>query len=305
MSMQTDYLIEQFTPADRAVDRKPSSDFPDRCYIKIRDLHVARESYQRPIIDTHAKTIMKRFNWRDFLDVVVNVRENGDFFVIDGQHRVEAARRLFGDEIAVPCRIYYGLTLDEEAELYLAINHYSRKASSGDTFNARLIIGEKTASEFMSVATRHHYPVIANAPVRGMPAGTLVASACEYVIRAYSIDTLNELVVVLTAAWGRDWHCYHPLVRGLARLISHYHEHPQYSRDRLIAVLSTASEDEVLKRGKIESGRIESTHAAGVAWYVHNLYNNRLHEANRIPRYVQGVNSRTGANTVQRSQYDS
>lgn len=53
--------------------------------------------------------------------VTVNLRD-GHYFIIDGQHRVEALKvHGYGDQ-QIPCRIYRGLSEEEEAEKFLKLN---------------------------------------------------------------------------------------------------------------------------------------------------------------------------------------
>lgn len=52
---------------------------------------------------------------------VVNER-GGKFFVIDGNHRANAAREVYGEDHQIQCWTYVGLTEEEEAEKFLQIN---------------------------------------------------------------------------------------------------------------------------------------------------------------------------------------
>lgn len=49
---------------------------------------------------------------------------NGSYYVIDGQHRIEALREIgFGDE-SIQCQTYEGLSEQEEADMFLKLNDY-------------------------------------------------------------------------------------------------------------------------------------------------------------------------------------
>lgn len=50
-------------------------------------------------------------NWRD-----------GSYWIIDGQHRIEALRQLGFDDDKVQCWTYEGLTSEQEAEVFLKLN---------------------------------------------------------------------------------------------------------------------------------------------------------------------------------------
>lgn len=48
--------------------------------------------------------------------------QNGTYVVLDGQHRVAALRRLGYDDQKVECRVYEGLTAQQEADIFLGLN---------------------------------------------------------------------------------------------------------------------------------------------------------------------------------------
>lgn len=52
----------------------------------------------------------------------VSLRD-GHYYVIDGQHRIEAVRRALGDDQQIQCLVYEGLTEAQEAEFFLASNN--------------------------------------------------------------------------------------------------------------------------------------------------------------------------------------
>lgn len=70
---------------------------------------------------------------------VVNFR-GGHWWIIDGAHRVEALRiNDFGDQ-AIECRAYEGLTLEEEAEMFLGLNDFLN-VNAMDKFQVGIVAG--------------------------------------------------------------------------------------------------------------------------------------------------------------------
>ncbi|QEX37296.1 ParB/Srx family N-terminal domain-containing protein [Staphylococcus lugdunensis] len=66
--------------------------------MKLRNLNVmglmTDMSYQSPVKENQVKRILKNFD-KDSLDAItVNLRPNGFYYIIDGQHRVEVLKRL-------------------------------------------------------------------------------------------------------------------------------------------------------------------------------------------------------------------
>ncbi len=105
-------------------------------------------AYQRPITKASERRIRKmvrEFNWRDFTPLVVTpINEDGDFAVIDGQHRLEAAK-LHPLVNEVPCYIVHADTLEEQAEGFLGINTGRVPISAVEAHFALVAKGDRSA----------------------------------------------------------------------------------------------------------------------------------------------------------------
>lgn len=76
---------------------------------------------QREVKPARVDYLVAHFDHEQLGTPVVNER-GGKFYVIDGQHRMAAAREVYGDGHQVQCWTYVGLTEAEEAEKFLQIN---------------------------------------------------------------------------------------------------------------------------------------------------------------------------------------
>lgn len=86
--------------------------------MKISELSFDIKNYQRKTSEIKIKNLVRKFDWKAFGFVYVNIRKNDDKnWVVDGQHRIIAATRKGYKE--VPCMIYNGLSLKQEAELFI------------------------------------------------------------------------------------------------------------------------------------------------------------------------------------------
>lgn len=180
--------------------------------------------YQRAVDPVRVKTLVDNFNPSGIGTLTVSLRSNGELVIIDGQHRGTAARSIGYDE-KVPCIQYAGLTLAEEAELFLALNNV-KPVSALDKFRARIIAGDAGATAINEVLSAFGWRVQA-----GGDAGCFAAvNAIEKVYEGAGVtrgeprlDLVRIVTTVITAAWDRDPKGTHNLiVSGLGTFYARY-----------------------------------------------------------------------------------
>lgn len=90
-------------------------------WIFMRDIYVDSR-YQRPLNDSRVTSIQVSFDPDALgLPFVVETRDGGSktrYAIIDGQHRIEAARRLFGNAQMIECEIIRNITIERAADLF-------------------------------------------------------------------------------------------------------------------------------------------------------------------------------------------
>ena len=80
------------------------------------------QAYQRPVDEKAVDNLIKHWDDRLLDPLVVSFRD-GRFYVVDGQHRISAMKRMNGSaNVMVPCKVYSGLTYEQEAELYYKLD---------------------------------------------------------------------------------------------------------------------------------------------------------------------------------------
>jgi ParB-like nuclease domain len=118
-------------------------------YLRPEELDIDAE-YQRSIDNDDAKALIRRiaedFNWDLCQPLVVSRRvwQGNGLFVIDGQHRLEAARKR-GDVAQLPCTIVEYPSKAAEAEAFVLLNRLRRPLSRIDLFKAAVTSGDETA----------------------------------------------------------------------------------------------------------------------------------------------------------------
>lgn len=89
---------------------------------------------------------------------IVSHRGEGRYVWLDGQHRGELMRRADGVDQKVQCRVFMGLTLAEEAGLFLKHND-GRQIKPIHRFLARVTMGDPDALAITRIAEEHGWKV--------------------------------------------------------------------------------------------------------------------------------------------------
>lgn len=140
---------------DKALKLKPIIGSPPAPQFAPVDALLVDDTYQRSIEGgASQKLIVKiaeNWDWRLCLPLLVSRRE-GQLFVIDGQHRLEASR-LRGDIAHMPVVVFDFDDPRAEAELFVAANRSRRAMSKLDDFHAAIVAGDTKATAVNDVVT--------------------------------------------------------------------------------------------------------------------------------------------------------
>lgn len=111
-------------------------------------------TYQRSIDNGSSRALIRRiareWNWALFQPLVVAQRPDAGLFVVDGQHRLAAAR-LRKDVYDLPCVITSYADPAEEAATFVALNRQRRPLRQIDVFKAALAAGDEAAEQAMTL----------------------------------------------------------------------------------------------------------------------------------------------------------
>lgn len=121
----------------------PKGLMPTVQYCLVDQLEVD-ETYQRSIDNNESQALIVHIalNWHWGRAQLLNVsRRDGKLFVVDGQHRLQAAK-LRGDIQQLPCLVEEFASVAEEAALFDDLNGKRRPVSALDKFRAALVAGD-------------------------------------------------------------------------------------------------------------------------------------------------------------------
>ncbi len=165
-------------------------------------------SYQRPVKGGHKK-IMADFN-EDALGIpLVGEREDGTLWVVDGQQRLTALKKL--NKKTVRAEVFNSKGPEHEAEIFKLVNLNRTKLTPGEMFKARLTSGDALAWSIKEVVEACGH-VIATSSSGG---GNSKYNTSKYVAgvntllhmattKGQGIEAIRFALKTVGAAWPED-----------------------------------------------------------------------------------------------------
>lgn len=211
--------------------------------VSLDELHID-ESYQRSL-QNHVKIIARDWNPTKCDPLKINFREDGNFYVWDGQHRLEAAR-LRGIKYLL-CDITVGLTQEQEAELFGCQGVGIKKPDPYGIFKANVCAGEEIDTAIKAMCDKYDLLVNRN----NKRAGNLscLTLARDIFRRGNQDREYFEWVLELLhrAKWNEfsQSHC-HRVINALYEIRKVSDNEQGFIQRKLISYLKKTSPDELL-----------------------------------------------------------
>lgn len=250
--------------------------------MKLRNLNVmglmTDMSYQSPVKENQVKRIMKNFD-RDSLDAItVNLRPNGFYYIIDGQHRVEVLKRL--NISTVPAKIHVGLSLEEEAKLYRNINTRPTK-SPNSIAKADITQGDEKA-ELINFSVLQAGMKI-DYDNQNPRYGYITAyKALERIFNKYGSSGLVETLRFIKDTFGDEKRFFQGLVmEGFAKFLSTYYNNLKLNE--LSKRLKQKGFDNFMAEVNKQSPSFDSKKEC-LPFVVADIYNKRRNENNKLKK---------------------
>lgn len=172
--------------------------------------------FNRDLDEGRAKTIARKIK-TDLLGVpVISERENGKLIALDGQHRI-AACRMAGFDDLILCEVHDGLSLPDEAALFLGLNSELRRpVRVFDKFKAQLVAKDPVAIEIASITKKHGFRVTKATATCGI-------CAIQALVSTYHRGNLPDVLTVMMA-WSEGDKDYLEgiLIRALSVFLGKY-----------------------------------------------------------------------------------
>lgn len=217
--------------------------------------------YQRPINQSKVNRIIEAFNPDLFKEPNVSLRDDGFYYIFDGQHGVNVHKQKFGANTPIFCKVYKGLTWNDEKELFVNQNGISSDPTNSQKlwaeYNAHNpdVTGMVNAANFCGVHVDFRVAG-AGRSRNGMYASCVAVSALFSAYKLLNNDAWFEdmLSTIMTAWNGQQESLYAGFVTGMAQL---WHDcHGQFRREDLVKSLSKFSPEWYIREAKDMTGRI-------------------------------------------------
>ena len=175
---------------------------PDLLWVDV-DLIKVDASYQREENETHVHSILKNFNWRYFQPVTLAHRPDDSFLVVDGQHRVAAAK-MHPAITKIPALIFNSDgEAKDEAMTFVEINGKRKGITPIEKFHAKLAAGDVDALAlknsmdkldcFVAEYKGHKGPNVTNAVV-----------ACTKAVKRCGAKNFEAAIRTLRQTWPNE-----------------------------------------------------------------------------------------------------
>jgi len=198
------------------------------------------EAYQRAIDTPPSQKLILEIaqNWDWGLCGPLNVsrRDGGTLYVLDGQHRLAAAK-MRGDIPHLPALIVGFRTQQAEASFFVAANTARKNPTPLDRFNARCLAGDEEAIAIRKIIERaglrvgrNHYTI---------KAGEITCVAImTRLYRQYGEKLFSAAVVNMAEAWpGEGMKSANEMLPGICLLL--YQVPDDFDPDLFVEVLSS------------------------------------------------------------------
>ncbi|MFI6281838.1 DUF6551 family protein [Streptomyces sp. NPDC050988] len=245
-----DKKIESVAPDDVTTDPRVNTRPVDRAWVNRK----IREGYDRKRIGVPT----------------VSARAEGTFVWLDGQNRGALSVAAGHGAAKIDMQVFRGLSLSQEAELFLGLND-NRRVAPIYKFLAEVTAGRPDALEITRIAAEYGWTV----SDAGSASNIAAVGALNTVYRSSSQagTTLDAVLHVITEAWGHatDASSAHMLV-GLASVIN---ASPGLTLESLVRKLAAVDggPSSILGKGRGFKSATGCTVSQGVDQVIRAIYN--------------------------------
>jgi len=262
--------------------------------VRLADI-IVEVPFQREFKLPRAQRIIDKYDPKIMDPMVVSMRDDGNLYLIRGQHRRYALLELFGPEVVRDCQVWFGLTPEEEAEIFAV----------EDTIHARL----KPAERWVAGLPAKMEPYVSiDALVRGMGWTADPKRRAKYniravgaLVRAYQHSGGRSLAATLELFRQLDWADENEpcgeWIEGLAAFLSQHQAELKMSPSQLVDFLRRCGYHSTLDKAEVSVRRYRGLKSAAITTVLEETYNKGRRPENRLMTSDQVKQAKVQART--------
>jgi hypothetical protein len=234
---------------------------------------------QRDLDERRVARMAENFDWQLFGTPVISLRTGApDAVVLDGQHRIAAAKMAGHTDVCVKCLAHAGLTPAQEAALFLGLNTATLPKAL-DKHRVGVVAGRHDCAAVDSILAMHGLRL-------GRNSGSRVVGGAATLHKVYNMGVLDRVLRVTTSPWG----CGNKVANEAATLLDLAHFLHAYGDavdvDRLLTQLDKTPPTVMRNRVREYAIATNSPRRKGAIEEYRKVYNYRLSKKNRLPPYL-------------------
>lgn len=243
------------------------------------------QPYQRPVNDPAVNKLVREWDPRLLTPLVVSYRE-GRYNLVDGQHRICAMRKKNnGKDVTALCRVYRGLTYEQEAELYYKLDRAKGHLRLSHATKALLESGSDTEITEIKRLLEEAGFTWALDNAKGEP---FEIEATRSVINAYRQlggAAFSRMLDLIARTWhGAPSSVKASMLSGMTLFLKTYET--EFKDATFIKRLSAVDPDEIIRRGKMDfSTNKAALRFARVIW---DKFNGQQRGGHKLPYRFKG-----------------
>lgn len=177
---------------------------------------------QRELDDRRAQGISNNLIPSAIGSLTISQRDDGKRYVIDGMHRRRAAQ--LAGWATMPAEIHYGLTVEQEAILFLIKNKESKAPNPIAEYKVGVTAGVPIYRDIAESLKKFNLIVGTNSANQ-----ISAVRALETIVRRWGTDTLEATLAIAEQAWGRTQETWNgALIGGIGEMLG---THPEVIQD--------------------------------------------------------------------------
>lgn len=178
--------------------------------------------YQRGRREAKIESIIKNYNPNLVNPLKVSLRD-GQYWVYDGQHTLEAHRKMKGNnDFLIACIVHHGLTYEEEARLFALQDGESTKVGASDQVKALEEAKDEDTIAFLTATRESGFDIIPGRRLSRNGCIAAVAKAKEC-YKKLGDHEYRHILKLLKDTWdGEKWSVENTILAGMCLLLKTY-----------------------------------------------------------------------------------